>query len=167
MQTSARDPRLPDATKSPSRTGPGIKLREHGLNVPKVNQTEGMRNPHSVTRPQPNQPPARNPPLLDATKSLQSRGDRDQAPIKMAIHIIKENNRSGVHRTGPTTYQETSALHGPTARPPRRMNGHSLPRYPTQSTARGPRTSPVSAPPGTRRESPSPHQIPHGPRAGQ
>jgi hypothetical protein len=111
-QTSARDPRLPDATKSPSRTAPGIKLREHGLNEPKVNQTEGLRNPHSVTRPQPNQPPARNPPLSEATKSLQSRGDRDQAPIKMAIHIIKENNRSGVPRTGPTTSRD---IHTPRA----------------------------------------------------
>ncbi len=52
-------------------------------------------------------------------------------------------------------HQETSALRGPTARPPRKMNGHSLPFgtwYPTQFTARGPRSSPGSASPGTRRE---------------
>ena len=76
-----------------------------------------MRNPHRVTRLQPSQPPARYPPLCDATKSLQSRGDRDHAPTQMAIHIIKENNRSGVHRTGPTTSRDirTARADGKTA----------------------------------------------------
>ena len=38
------------------------------------------------------EPPARYPPLSDATKSLQSRGDRDHAPTQMAIHIFKEKH---------------------------------------------------------------------------
>jgi hypothetical protein len=130
------------------RAEPGTKLRDHGLNVPKVNQTEGLRNPHSVTRLQPNKPPARNPPLSDATKSLQARGDRDQAPTQRAILIIRENIPSGVHHTGPTTSRDIRTA---------RADGHGLhfgTRYPTQSTARGPRSSPGSASPGTRWECP-------------
>jgi hypothetical protein len=72
----------------PVARAPGIKLREHGLNVPKVDQTEGLRNPHSVTRQQPHQSPARDPPLPDATKSLQSRGDRDRTPTRMAVITV-------------------------------------------------------------------------------
>ena len=54
--------------------------------------------------------------------------------------------------------------------PPRKMNGHSLPfgtRYPTQSTARGPRSSPGPASPGTPAGVALAAPIPHGPRAGQ
>ncbi len=85
--------------------------------MPKVNQTEGLRNPHSVTRSQPSQPPARLSPLPDATKSLQSRGDRDHAPTQTAIHIFKENIPSGVHRTGTTTSRDirTARADGKTA----------------------------------------------------
>jgi hypothetical protein len=102
----ARNPPLSTRPNRSRRAEPRTKLREHGLNVPKVNKTEGLRNPHSVTRLQPNKPPARNPPLSDATKSLQARGDRDQAPTQMANHKIWENIPSGVHHTGPTTSRD-------------------------------------------------------------
>jgi hypothetical protein len=50
------------------------------------------------------------------------------------------------------------------------MNGHSLPSV--LGTRLSPLLEGLGPPParpqtGTRRESPSPHQIPHGPRAGQ
>jgi hypothetical protein len=102
----ARNPPLTTRPNRSRRAGPGTKIREHGLNVPKVNQTEGLGNPHSVSYLQPNKPPARNPPLSDATKSLQARGDRDQAPTQMVIHIIWENIPSGVNHTGPTTSRD-------------------------------------------------------------
>jgi hypothetical protein len=90
------DRHCPTRPNRSSRAGPGTKLREHCLNVPKVNQTEGLRNPHSVTRLQPNQPPARNPPLSDATKSLQARGDRDRTPTRMAVILVEGRHPNGI-----------------------------------------------------------------------
>jgi hypothetical protein len=98
LPNSGQGPAQPDATKS-LQSGPGIKRLEHGLNVPKVNQTEGLGNPHSVRRQQPNQPPARNPPLSDANKSLQLRGDRDSTPTHMAVITVegRHSKRSPDH----------------------------------------------------------------------
>ncbi len=80
----------PTRPNRPVAREPGTKLREHGLIVPKVNQTEGLRNPHSVTRQQPNHSPVRNPPLPNATKSLQLRGDWDRTPTWMAVITVGE-----------------------------------------------------------------------------
>jgi hypothetical protein len=83
MHTSARDSRLPDATRIAQSCGPGIKIREHGLNHTHVHQTEeGLRNPHCVTRisAPPNLAPARKPPTPEATKPLRTPGYRDRTP---------------------------------------------------------------------------------------
>jgi hypothetical protein len=97
-----------------SRAGPGTKLREHGLIVPKVNQTEGLRNPHSATRQQPNQPPARNPPLPAATKSLQSCGDRDRIPTQMSVISVETRYQCRAPRHLQNSTLRDILMRGPT-----------------------------------------------------
>jgi hypothetical protein len=95
-----------------------LASRKHGLDT----LTDGEARQPAQRKPSTAQTtsgpePATQRPLPDATKLLQSRGDRDHAPTQMAIHLIKENIPSGAHHTGPTTSRDirTARADGKTA----------------------------------------------------
>jgi hypothetical protein len=80
--TLSRKPDRPVARATGSSSG------STAWTYPRSTRREGLRNTHSVTRHQPHQSRARNPPWSDATKPLQSRGDRDRTPIWMAVVVV-------------------------------------------------------------------------------
>jgi hypothetical protein len=95
-----------------------LAFRELGLDtLPAIQPNNGMATRTRVSHLQLNANFGPGPATARRDQIAQSRGDQDQAPIKMAIHIFKENNRSGVHRMGPTTPRDirTARADGKTA----------------------------------------------------
>jgi hypothetical protein len=148
-QTPARDSPLPDATKSLQSGGPRDQAPGARSDCTQSQSDGGLGNPHSVRRDllNPTSGPEPAPVRCDQIAPGAQGPGRGEIPERSSYSLG--------HSTSPDI-----RTRGPTARPPRTMNGqglHFVTRYPTQSIARGPRSSPGSAPPGTRRESPSPH----------
>ncbi len=171
-----------------------LAAREHGLDLLKSRtrcRTEGLGNsPGEATIA--HDPPARNPQPSTRPCHTRRAGTGTKLPNKWPfptredisnrsplpnprdtrVRNTPSSARSGPGRRHAELERMTSAPRGPTAKPLRTTNGHSLhfgTRYPTQSTARGPQSSPGSAAShgraGTRQE--RSRTAPHGPRAGQ
>ncbi len=151
----------------PSRTVPGSSSGSTVSMYPKSTRRRGFVTRTCATRHQPHQPPDRNPPLLEATKSPQMRGDR--GPYS---HMKGRHHCPGETLTGSSLDSNSNdfTAGGPTAQQPRRMNGHCLHlRYSVPDSVHCSRASDLPRPGlaqdpvGVALAAP----IPHGPRAGQ
>ncbi len=159
QQPSRRRYTQPEAR--PRRHGSRPRALEHGLGIPRTIRRRGCVTRTAKPVFGPTSLRARNPPRTHADKPPQSRGHRGRAPSWMAVTIVRDAYSTRAPRTqGPTNIRHHHPrADGPTAAPVDRPQPTFGTRYPTQSTARGPRTSPGPAQPGTRRELPSPHQF--------
>ncbi len=161
-QTPARDPPLPDATKSLQSRGPRDQAPAARVNAPKVNQTEGLGNPHSVRRQTAQPTSGPEPATVRRDQIAPVRGDRDRTPTNMAVITVevRHSKRSPDHHNPYNNRHHNARADGVTA---------AQDEWPLVFTlVLGTRLSPLleglgpppgSAPPGIRRESPSPHQF--------
>ncbi len=160
----------PTRPRAAQARGPGIKLREHGLNVPKCRPDRGAaeparRNPTTA----PPKSPARNPPMPDATNSRQLRGNRDRTPTWIAVITVGEKHPDQRPYNSGSPQQQTSSCAGRRSTAAQDERPQSTLWYSVPDSVHCSRAS-ILPRPGLARDPVGialAAPIPHGPRAGQ
>jgi hypothetical protein len=152
--------RSAESRTSQAARATGLSPGSTAWTYPRTNGRRGCETRTAKPDISPTNLRVRNPPRSRATKpppvargpepypygwpSSKSRCIADRSPRNSGSHRLQTSPRAGNDSTAAQDERPQPSLGT---------------RYPTQSTARGPRSSPGSAQPGTWRELPSPHQF--------